>query len=131
MERLEDQLALDGIHLDRTRPEPLYAQLAEAIRAAIRADRLAGGQKLPATRDLAERLRVNRTTVVAAYRILREEELVESGIGAGTFVRRDGPGPERRHAGAEASFWASRMSEMPRPEPHRLSPTADGTILFT
>ena len=129
-----NQSFLDEFHLNRAEATPLYLQIAEAVRGAIRSGRLAGGEKLPPTRDLAGRLDVNRTTVVAAYRCLRDEGWVESGIGAGTFVR-DGAGSgaedPRRRAEEGASFWASRIPEMPRPEPRWLPHAGDGSILFT
>jgi DNA-binding transcriptional regulator YhcF (GntR family) len=66
-------------------PEPLYQRLAEALRAAIERD-LPVGATLPPERRLAELLHVSRTTVVAAYRILRQEGLLRSRQGSGTQV---------------------------------------------
>jgi len=65
---------------------PLARQIQTHIERLIGQGLLAPGVKLPATRELAEELGVNRTTVATAY-----EELVASGwarahVGQGTFV---------------------------------------------
>jgi DNA-binding transcriptional MocR family regulator len=67
---------------------PLYRRLAEAIRAAIRRGELASGSRLPTERALAVDLSVSRSTVVAAYDLLRGEGWLESRQGSGTWVRR-------------------------------------------
>jgi 2-aminoadipate transaminase len=65
---------------------PLYRQLSEQIAARIRSGELARGERLPATRELANQLGVNRTTVSAAYEILEAEGLIAGQVGRGTFV---------------------------------------------
>jgi len=74
-------------HLDPALPTPLYAQLAERLRAAIAAGELAPGELLPSVRQLAVRLRLNPGTVVQAYRDLEAAGLVELRQGSGTYVR--------------------------------------------
>jgi len=49
---------------------PLYRQLFEQIASKIRSGELARGERLPATRELAGLLGLNRTTVSAAYALL-------------------------------------------------------------
>lgn len=73
-------LSLDG---RRNVAARVYAQLRDAIVAG----RLAGGVALPSTRDLADRANVSRNTVLLAYARLRDDGLVETQRGAGTFVR--------------------------------------------
>jgi len=70
------------------RQGPLYQRLAEALRAAIRRGQLPGGVRLPTERALASALSVSRSTVVAAYDVLRGEGWLESRQGSGTWVRR-------------------------------------------
>jgi 2-aminoadipate transaminase len=65
---------------------PLYRQLAESIRGAISAGRLIGGTRLPATRELASTLGLNRTTVSAAYAVLEQDGLLRGLVGKGSFV---------------------------------------------
>ena len=74
-------------HLDAALPTPLYAQLAERLRAAIATGDLAPGEVLPSVRQLATRLRLNPGTVVQAYRELETSGLVELRQGSGTYVR--------------------------------------------
>ena len=114
---------LDEIHLSRDGDVPLYAQVAAAIRERIQAGRLAGGTKLPATRELASRLRVNRATAVEAYRLLRDDGWVRSGVGSGTFVVPRGSDEAPSFAG-ESSFWSSRLEDLPRPE-HERAPSSN------
>jgi GntR family transcriptional regulator/MocR family aminotransferase len=66
--------------------EPLARQIRSHLERLIREGLLGPGVKLPATRDMARELGVNRTTVTAAY-----EDLVAAGwcrahVGQGTFV---------------------------------------------
>jgi DNA-binding transcriptional MocR family regulator len=70
-------------------PGPLHRKLADALRQAIDRGHLAVGQRLPAERDLAARLSVSRSTVVAAYDSLRADGLLQSRQGSGTRVRGD------------------------------------------
>ena len=72
--------------LDPKSSEPVYRQIALEIRRAILDGRLETGSRLPATRDLAGQLGVNRNTVVAAYDLLATEGVVHSHTGRGTFL---------------------------------------------
>src|ERR1044071_1106474 len=65
---------------------PLYRQLYEQLAEQIRSGRLAKGERLPATRELAGLLGLNRTTISAAYEILESEGLISGQVGRGSFV---------------------------------------------
>jgi DNA-binding transcriptional MocR family regulator len=65
---------------------PLYVQAASAIRAGILDGSLRPGDRLPSVRRLSDELGVNPATVVAAYRILTSEGLLQARHGAGAFV---------------------------------------------
>ena len=65
---------------------PLYRQLYEHIALRIRSGELARGERLPATRELAGLLGLNRTTVSAAYDALETEGLISGQVGRGSFV---------------------------------------------
>jgi len=65
---------------------PLYRQVAEQIAARIRSGEVARGERLPATRELAGQLGLNRTTVSAAYEMLEAEGLIAGQVGRGSFV---------------------------------------------
>jgi GntR family transcriptional regulator/MocR family aminotransferase len=62
------------------------AALETALRAAIREQRLAAGQRLPSTRTLADDLGIARGTVVEAYAQLQAEGYLTARPGAGTWV---------------------------------------------
>jgi DNA-binding transcriptional MocR family regulator len=67
-----------------------YQALAERVRLLILDGRVPVDTRLPAERDLAERLGLSRTTVTAAYRHLREHGLVQSLRGSGSVARLPG-----------------------------------------
>ncbi|WP_243304825.1 PLP-dependent aminotransferase family protein [Geothrix oryzisoli] len=56
-----------------TSREPVFQQIAQAIRGDIRRGRLRPGDPLPGSRSLAMTLEVHRNTVLAAYRELEAE----------------------------------------------------------
>jgi DNA-binding transcriptional MocR family regulator len=66
---------------------PLYAQIRERLALLIRRGDLSAGTRLPPERELAEVLRVNRTTVVRAYGDLAAAGLVHAHVGRGTVVQ--------------------------------------------
>lgn len=72
--------------LDPRSAVPLYRQLYDYIVEMVRSGELGRGERLPATRELAGMLGVNRATVSAAYGMLESEGLVSSHVGRGTFV---------------------------------------------
>jgi len=95
------------IHWDREEVSdgrPVYRQIAEAVRRAIRAQELAAGARLPAIRDLARQLGVNRDTVATAYEALAADGLVESTVGRGTFVSASAAPPAAAFAQPPAPF---------------------------
>jgi len=72
--------------LDFESAVPLYRQLYEYIAGRIRLGQMAKGERLPATRELAGLLGLNRTTVSAAYELLESEGLIAGHVGRGSFV---------------------------------------------
>ncbi|HEX6074590.1 MAG TPA: GntR family transcriptional regulator [Micromonosporaceae bacterium] len=64
-----------------------YLQVADALRQAIRAGTFAPGDRLPTVAELADQYRVAKMTVQRALTSLRDEGLVISWQGRGTFVR--------------------------------------------
>jgi DNA-binding transcriptional MocR family regulator len=65
---------------------PEYAALAGSVRGLLADGRLPLGVRLPAERELAGALRISRTTVSAAYRLLRESGHLTSRRGAGSWT---------------------------------------------
>ncbi|HLG74868.1 MAG TPA: PLP-dependent aminotransferase family protein [Ktedonobacteraceae bacterium] len=68
-------------------PGPLYRLLAQTLRNAILEGDIPAGTRLPAERILAEALAVSRNTVIAAYDVLQEEDLIKRQHGSGTWVQ--------------------------------------------
>ncbi len=103
---------------DRRLREPVYRQLADHLRELIEAGRLGAGQKLPATRELAQALALSRNTVTLAYQALDDAGLVSAHVGQGTFVARRPGGPALRVAGAppepEAFAWEGLLANRSR-----------------
>jgi 2-aminoadipate transaminase len=77
---------LPPISLDVSLEVPLYRQLFEQLREHIVSGRLSKGERLPATRELAGMLGLNRATVSAAYELLESEGLMKGHVGRGSFV---------------------------------------------
>lgn len=73
--------------IDPEADRPIYKQLADFLRADIRAQRYKAGQLLPSERDLQEEYEVSLTSVRRALGILRSEGLVVTARGRGTRVR--------------------------------------------
>lgn len=67
----------------------LYEQIADSIRAAIYDGTLHDGDKLPSIRELTEELDVSDITVKRAYSMLKNDRLVCTISGKGTFVHLD------------------------------------------
>jgi len=65
---------------------PLYRQLYDQLAQRIRSGEFGRGFRLPATRELAGLLGLNRTTVSAAYELLETEGLISGHVGRGSYV---------------------------------------------
>jgi len=66
---------------------PLYVQIRDQLRAMVHTGELRPGDRIPASRELANSLGVHRTTVANAYAELESEGLIEGHVGRGTFIR--------------------------------------------
>lgn len=83
---------------------PAYAALADRVRLLVLDGRLLVGVRLPPERELASALGTSRTTVAAAYDVLRASGHAASRQGSGTWTTLPG--------GAHIPTWA------PEPAPH-------------
>src|SRR6201997_4457255 len=72
--------------LDRDSIVPLYRQIYEHLRESILTGTLPESTRLPPERQMAEKLNVNRSTVVHAYRELVADGLIEQRVGSGSRV---------------------------------------------
>lgn len=80
-------MRLDSIQLTNSSETPLYLQLADILRRAIRFGKVLAGERLPSIRRLADIAGVNPATAVSAYRILEKEGWVEARAGSGVYAR--------------------------------------------
>jgi DNA-binding transcriptional MocR family regulator len=76
----------NDLKLDANSEVPLYRQLSDAISKEIESGNMQPGSRLPATRELASRLNLNRTTISAAYSDLEQRGLLRGHVGRGSFV---------------------------------------------
>lgn len=104
-------MTIPGLRIDLDSDVPVYRQIVEGVRAAALEGGLRPGHRLPATRDLARHLGVNRNTVVAAYETLAEEGWVRSHTGKGTFlVWRPGAAGDPHEVHEENDTWFTAFS---------------------
>lgn len=77
---------MDFIRINSELDIPLYQQLVDAIRVAIKKETLLSGQQLPTVQELTQTLGIARGTVKRAYDELEYAGLIEKVQGRGTFV---------------------------------------------
>ena len=87
---------------------PYHRQVFTQVRSAILGGRLRAGDRLPATRELADALGLARNTVARAYEDLLAGGYIEGRVGSGTFVRADLDVPASSRAAGRAPQAASR-----------------------
>jgi GntR family transcriptional regulator len=66
--------------------KPVYQQLIDQIKFAVASGVLQTGDRLPAIRDVAVQVRVNRNTVARVYSELEREGILYTRAGQGAFV---------------------------------------------
>ncbi len=67
-------------------PRPPYQQAADAIRRDIHAGKLKPGEQLPSHRELQEMFNIANMTARSALRVLRDEGLIYTVQGRGSYV---------------------------------------------
>jgi GntR family transcriptional regulator / MocR family aminotransferase len=98
------------IPLSRT-GEPLFQQVYRGLRQAILSGAFRAGNRLPSTRELAERLGISRTVVLLAYDQLLAEGFVEGLGGSGTYVSQSLDAARSRSQHQSAQLKLSRFGE--------------------
>jgi len=74
------------VNIDRHDPLALHDQVAAEIRRSLAEGEAQPGERLPPAKDFAAVLGVNVNTVLRAFRILRDEGLLEFRRGRGVTV---------------------------------------------
>ena len=112
------------LKLDFDSEVPIYQQIRNQIVVGIAAGRLLPGERLPATRSLAEDLGVNTMTVSKAYQQLRQGGYVTTDRRTGVMVRQREEGkptvPEETLKGLRLRLCELRLAGLSREEILRL-----------
>jgi len=74
----------DQVGIDHDLPTPLYLQLAALLREQIRDGALTG--RVPSVKTLSQQHDISHITAEKALAVLKDEGIVHSVIGKGTFV---------------------------------------------
>ncbi|HMM20994.1 MAG TPA: GntR family transcriptional regulator [Selenomonadales bacterium] len=77
--------------IDKGSELPIYQQLKEQVKYFMLSGGLKPGDKLPPPKDLAGYLRINRNTVIVAYKELEKEGLIVTKHGQGTYLAENLP----------------------------------------
>ena len=115
---------------------PLYLRIRDDLKRQIASGELAPGSKLPSSRQLAADLKVSRITVTNAYAELEADGLIESRVGAGTFVAAPWPAAPTPDAAAapESPRWQAGLETGIHPVRDAVlretARTEDGLITF-
>jgi len=78
------------VKIDPGSHQPIYLQIADAVRSAVAAGVYQPGEALPSLRAMALAVQVNPNTVQRAYDELEREGLIYSQRGKGLFVANEG-----------------------------------------
>lgn len=98
-----------------TDPRPLADQVAGKIRELIDRRTLRDGDRLPATRELASRLGVNRGVLLKAIRALEAEGVLHARVGSGvTIVAGERTAPHRWEPPFSSAIQRVAESDVPR-----------------
>lgn len=79
------------ITVDRQSTVPIFKQVANNLIELIKNGKIKSGYQLPASRDMASMLKLNRTTIVAAYEEMQAQGWLEVIKRKGYFVAQDLP----------------------------------------
>lgn len=96
--------------LDPNDSRPPYQQVAAQLRAAILTGKLAPGEQLASGNEMALTYGVARQTIQQALRLLRDEGLIVSRQGTGTFVKARTERPVGLRPHLEAIFQADEVT---------------------
>lgn len=82
-------ITVDVVTIDHEGPIPVYIQIAEIISEQIRTGKLQPGRVIPSEKDLVDTYGVARTTARRAIKYLRDQGLIFTVPGRGSYVKTD------------------------------------------
>ena len=91
MAKQHEGAILPFIRVDDDAALPKFRQVQDQLRLAILQGHLRAGTRLPASRVLADELKISRPTIVRVLENLKSEGYLETRQGSGTFVTSDLP----------------------------------------
>lgn len=109
--------------IDHSSTELLQHQIAGCVRLGVAEGQLTLGEQLPPAAELAEALSVDRNTVLAAYRQLRDEGVLEFRRGRGARIASLVPEPASVINAADALVALARQHGLGRRELIRIIET--------
>lgn len=77
------------IMIDIDSEVPMFTQLIDQIKTAVKTEQLKPGDALPSIRQLANDLDLNNKTVAKAYRLLERDSVIQTKGYRGTYVHPD------------------------------------------
>ena len=103
------------LRVDHRNGLPVYQQIVQQVKHALRLGLLVPGDRMPTVRELVATLAINPNTVMKAYRELELAGLIGGRVGQGTFVLKslNGSSPDdlaEMRAGLEA--WLARAKAL-------------------
>src|SRR5574344_271127 len=76
------------LKISKDSSKPIYIQIYEFYKEIILSKEVPGSYRLPNSRHLASLHKISRNSVLAAYELLKSEDLVTSKQGSGYYVTR-------------------------------------------
>lgn len=103
------------VRVDPRSGTPVYLQIVQQVRHALRLGLLRPGDRMPTVRELVATLAINPNTVMRAYRELESAGLIAGRPGQGTFVRETLPGAAAEDLAelrVSLTHWLARAAEL-------------------
>lgn len=97
------------IQIDIGTDVPIFSQIIEQIKKAVKLGNLKPGDALPSIRQLARDLEVNNNTVAKSYRLLERDSVIQTRGYRGTVIHPDAV----KNSTVDMNDWlASRFKEL-------------------
>lgn len=74
------------LNITRHKTRPVHERIYFALRRKLESAEYKAGERLPSTKSLSQQLSVSKTTVYAAFDLLRRDGFIETFPNRGSFV---------------------------------------------